>query len=223
MPSQLNRALGRGKRKGLTHREVMQKRHEKRKKKEKRDLKHKKMDLLKEYKRLCKIDTMSKKDTARRVMDIIEEINEEGMNDDKYLRAMDMLMNLHKEEEEKSVVVETTRRVTRPSVSRNLYETMYYRDFYFDRAGDNRNLFNEAENIINRINEDINEANRINNVLGDTINIEENITNVRDDIIIDNTVRDGWLRTGQGTWRRTNQPDTPDNRTIDTLPTIDDY
>ena len=219
MPSQVNRALGRGKRKGLTHHEVMQKRHEKRRKKEKRDIKHKKLDLLKEYKRLCQIDTLSKKDTARRVMNIIEEINEEGMNDDKYLRAMDMLMNLHKEEEEKSVVVETTRHVTRPSVSLNLYET-YYRDFYFDRAGDNRNLFNEAENIIN---EDINEANRINNDLGDTINIEENITNVRDDIIIDNTVRDGWERVGEGTWRRTNQPDTSDIQTTDTTSTFDDY
>ena len=144
------------------------------------------------------------------------------MNDDKYLRAMDMLMNLHKEEEEKSVVVETTRHVTRPSVSRNLYET-YYRDFYFDRAGDNRNLFNEAENIINRINEDINEANQINNDLGDIINIEENITNIRDDIIIDNTVIDGWERIGQGSWRRTEQQNTPGNQVDNTTSTPDDY
>jgi len=145
------------------------------------------------------------------------------MNDQRYLQMMDMLMNLHKEEEEKSVVVETTRHVTRPSFSRNLYETMYHRDFYFDRTGDNRHLFNEAENIIIRINEDINEANRINNDIGDTINIEENITNVRDDIIIDNTARDGWERVGEGTWRITNQPDTSDIQTTDTTSTPDDY
>ena len=221
MPSQVNRALGRGKRKGLTHHEVMQKRHEKRRKKEKREIKHKKMDLLKEYKRLCDIESLSKKDTARQVMEIVEEIKEEGMNDQRYLQMMDMLMNLHKEEEEKSVIVENTR--PRWRETRNLYETMYHRDFYFDRAGDNRNLFNEVENIIQRLNEDISGVNRINNDFGDTINTEENIINVRDDIIIDNTVRDGWERVGEGTWRRTNQPDTPNNRTIDTLPTIDDY
>ena len=204
MPSQVNRALGRGKRKGLTHREVMQKRHEKRRKKEKRELKHKKMDLLKEYKRLCDIDTLSKKDTARQVMEIVEEIKEEGINDDKYIRIMDMLMILHREEENTTSETSYHRRT-----ARNLY-VPDFRDFYFDRVGDIDRLISEAngngeENII------------INDV---TINVQENVSN---DIIIDNTVRDGWIRTGQGTWRRTNQPDTPDNRTIDTLPTIDDY
>ena len=217
MPSQLNRSLGRGKRKGLTHREVMQKRHEKRRKKEKRDLKHKKMDLLKEYKRLCKIDTMSKKDTAMQVMEIIEEIKEEGMNDQRYLQIMDMLMNLHKEEENAH---ETSyyRRTTR-----NLYETNF-RDFYFDRVGDNRNIINETRNIIDRFNRDISEANDFgeeNVIINDiNINVRENAVN---DIIIDNTVIDGWERIGQGSWRRTEQQNTPGNQVDNTTSTPDDY
>lgn len=190
MPSQLNRSLGRGKRKGLTHREVMQKRHEKRKKKEKRDLKHKKMDLLKEYKRLCKIDTMSKKDTAMQVMEITEEIKEEGMNDQRYLQIMDMLMNLHKEEENTHETSYYRR------TARNLYETNF-RDFYFDRVGDNRNIINETRNIIDRFNLDISEANDFGeeNVIINDININVR-ENAGDDIIIDNTVIDGWERIG---------------------------
>ena len=52
MPPQVNKAPGRGKKKGLTHREIMHKRHLKKKKKEKKNNKNnkdRKMKLLKEY------------------------------------------------------------------------------------------------------------------------------------------------------------------------------
>jgi hypothetical protein len=214
MPSQVNRALGRGKRKGLTHREVMQKRHEKRRKKEKRVLKHKKMNLLKEYKRLCDIESLSKKDTAMKVMEIVEEIKEEGMNDQKYLQMMDMLMNLHKEESEGHL--EETRHI-RP---RNLYNT-HFRDFYYDRVGDNLNIINEREDIIDTLNENIIRADIIINDIERNLNNTGEVINNDEEVIVDNTVRDGWERVGQGTWRRiegyTNGEDNP--RTLN----ADDY
>ena len=117
--SQVNRALGRGKRKGLTHREVMQKRHEKRRKKEKRGIKQKKMDLLNEYKRLCSLEEgQSNKSLAMSLMGIVEEINEEGMNDNRYLQIMDLLMSLHKSDEE-SALYDMSENMTR-----SLHRTM---------------------------------------------------------------------------------------------------
>lgn len=214
MPSQVNRALGRGKRKGLTHREVMQKRHEKRRKKEKRDLKHKKMDLLKEYKRLCKIDTMSKKDTAMQVMEIIEEIKEEGMNDQRYLQIMDMLMIIHREEPEEH------REENHYFTPRNLYN-MYFRDFYYDRAGDNRNIINEREDIIDNLNENIIRADVIINDIERNLNNAEEVVNNDEEVIVDNTVRDGWERVGQGTWRRIEGYINRENNPR--IPIVDDY
>ena len=214
MPSQVNRALGRGKRKGLTHREVMQKRHEKRRKKEKRDIKHKKMDLLKEYKRLCDIEPSSKKDTAMQVMEIIEEIKEEGMNDQKYLQMMDMLMNLHREEPEEHV--EEIRHL-RP---RNLYNT-HFRDFYYDRVGDNRNIINEREDIIDTLNENIIRADIIINDIERNLNNTGEVINNDEEVIVDNTVRDGWERVGQGTWRRIEGYNNGENNPR--IPIVDDY
>ena len=43
----------------------------------------------------------TKKTTARKIMDIAEDIKEEGMNDKNYLAIMDELMALHREEPEK--------------------------------------------------------------------------------------------------------------------------
>lgn len=214
MPSQVNRALGRGKRKGLTHREVMQKRHEKRRKKEKRDLKHKKMNLLKEYKRLCDIEPSSKKDTAMKVMEIIEEIKEEGMNDQKYLQMMDMLMNLHREEPEEHV---ERNHYFSP---RNLYNT-YFRDFYYDRVGDNRNIINEREDIIDTLNENIIRADIIINDIERNLNNTGEVINNDEEVIVDNTVRDGWERVGQGTWRRIEGYINGEDNQI--IPIVDDY
>lgn len=203
--SQVNRALRRGKRKGLTHQEVMQKRHEKRRNKEKRGLKQKKMDLLKEYKRLCSLEEgLSNKSLAMSLMGIVEEINEEGMNDNRYLQIMDMLMTLHKlDEEEESALYDMSVNQTR-SLHRTMRGILRYQNtsFYFDRIGD------ETQNIINELNQNIIET--------------DNLIRERSNII-DNTVRNGWIRTGIGEWQRTDRPDTGDRQTMDTLPGGDDY
>jgi len=191
MPSnyQVNRALGRGKRKGLTHQEVMQKRHEKRRKKataRTTSLKQKKMDLLKEYKRLCSLEEgLSNKSLAMSLMVIVEEINEEGMNDNHYLQIMDLLMILHKSDEE-SALYDMSENMTR-SLHRTMRGIHQHQNtaFYYDRIGD------ETQNIINELNQNIIET--------------DNLIRERSNII-DNTVRNGWIRTGQGTW------------TINTLP-----
>ena len=215
MPSQVNRALGRGKRKGLTHREVMQKRHDKKKKREKRDIKHKKMNLLKEYKRLCDIEPSSKKDTAMKVTEIIEDIKEEGrMNDHNYLQIMDMLMILHREEPEEHVDEILHLR------PRNIYNT-HFRDFYYDRVGDNLNIINEREDIIDTLNENIIRADIIINDIERNLNNTGEVINNDEEVIVDNIVRDGWERVGQGTWRRIEGYINEENNPR--IPIVDDY
>jgi len=209
--SQVNRALGRGRRKGLTHREVMQKRHEKRRKKEKRDLKQKKMDLLKEYKRLCSLEGgQSKKTLAMSLMEAVEEIKEEGMNDNRYLQIMDMLMCLHKSDEE-SAQTETRSLRTMRDIHQMYFDNRAQNtDFYYDRIGDEYQIIgDENQNIINELNANIIET--------------DNLIRDRSNIIIDNTVMNGWERIGQGTWRRTDRPDTEDNQRIITPSGGDDY
>jgi len=57
---------------------------------------------LKEYLELEKLDeSQSKKSIARQLMELVEEINDEGMNDKRYMDIMDQLMILHKQDENK--------------------------------------------------------------------------------------------------------------------------
>ncbi len=88
-----------GKKKGnLSHREIMAKRHEKKKKKEKKTSVQRKKELLEQYSELNKAHFSDKKDTSMKIMEIVEDINEnEGkMNDKHYLDIMDLLMALNK-------------------------------------------------------------------------------------------------------------------------------
>ena len=179
--SSFHRTLAKKKRSGPTHREVMEKRHAKRRKSEKKNLMTKKMKALEEYQRLSKIEYESKKTTAMNIMELVEEIKER-IPDGTYLKMMDELMALNSESERRG---EETH-----NIRRNLYET----DYYYDIVGDNRNLNNEREDIINTLNENII---RVDNIIND---IDRNISTNRN--IVDNTVRDGWRRIGQGTWMR---------------------
>jgi len=117
------------------------------------------------------------------------------------LKMMDELMAMNSESERRG---EETH-----NIRRNLYET----DYYYDIVGDNRNLNNEREDIINTLNENII---RVDNIIND---IDRNISTNRN--IVDNTVRDGWQRIGQGSWMRvenyTNieQEDNPRTRLVD--------
>ena len=82
----------------MSHAEIMDKRYLKRKKKQKREgFVGSSQYHLKEYMKLTDNEEVSKKSIARSIMDIVEEINDEGMNDKRYLDIMDQLMSLHKE------------------------------------------------------------------------------------------------------------------------------
>jgi len=117
--SSVHRCLG--KKKGnLSHREIMAKRYEKKKKKEKNNAVKKKEELLYRYSELNKAHFSDKKDTSMKIMEVVEDINENKgkMNDKHYLDIMDLLMALNK-----------GTMYTDPPVRRNL-------DFYYDTTGD---------------------------------------------------------------------------------------
>jgi hypothetical protein len=83
----------------MSHAEIMDKRYQKRKKKEKtyEGFVGSRHYHLKEYMKLTDNEEVSKKSIARSIMDIVEEINDEGMNNKRYLDIMDQLMSLHNE------------------------------------------------------------------------------------------------------------------------------
>jgi len=91
----------------ISHAEIMDKRYQKRKKKEKKENKEKIYEgfvgsrhyHLTEYMKLTENEEVSKKSVARSIMDIVEEINDEGMNNKRYLDIMDQLMSLHNEDD----------------------------------------------------------------------------------------------------------------------------
>jgi len=126
--SAVHRCLG--KKKGhLSHREIMAKRHEKKKKKEKKNSVQRKKELLEQYSELNKKYFSSRKNTSMKIMELVEDINENGgkMNDKHYLDIMDLLMALNK-----------GTMYTDPPVRRTL-------DYYYDTTGD----YYERENSIN--------------------------------------------------------------------------
>jgi len=81
----------------MSHAEIMDQRHLKRKKKEKKEKKDKYYHL-KEYMTLTDNEEITKKSVARSIMDIVEEINDQGMNEKRYLDMMNQLMSLNNEE-----------------------------------------------------------------------------------------------------------------------------
>ena len=85
----------------MSHAEIMDKRYQKRKKKEKtyEGFVGSRHYHLKEYMKLTDNEEVSKKSIARSIMDIVEEINDEGMNNKRYLDIMDQLMSLHNEDD----------------------------------------------------------------------------------------------------------------------------
>jgi len=147
MPSEVGRALGRGKKKGLTHREVMHKRHLKRKKKEKKNIMTKKMAALKEYQRLSKIEYSSKKTTAMNLMDLVEDVKER-IPDGTYLKMMDELMALNKEKETLSPIPRVHGSGQFEDDSDDDFILNHFREqYYYDRQGDRGNIYNEVNTI----------------------------------------------------------------------------
>lgn len=127
--SSVHRTLSKKNRSGPTHKEVMQRRHDRRKKKEKRFRQGEKESIIKKYMDLNKVDeTTDHKSVAMAVMELVEEIKENGrMNDNIYLKIMDQLMALNSGKE-KAEAARQERLV----------------DYYMDRNGDQANLYYES-------------------------------------------------------------------------------
>ena len=191
MPSEINRALGRGKKKGLSHKEIMHKRHLKRKKKEAKNNKNRKFALLKEYQALNKVEYSSKKDSSMAIMELVEDVKEK-IPSGVYLDIMNQLMALNKEQEILSPIPHRNSTIHGSSAFEDDSDDddfilNYFRDQYFyDRRGDMVNNIDDyyipPQNRITRVN--------------------YNDTTIREDrtIRIDTTIRGNWRRTGQGTW-----------------------
>ena len=84
----------------MSHAEIMDKRYQKRKKKEKtyESFVGDRHYHLKEYMKLTDNEELTKKSVARSIMDTVEEINDEGMNDKRYMDIMNQLMLLNNED-----------------------------------------------------------------------------------------------------------------------------
>ena len=137
MPSSslVHRTLAKKKRSGPTHREVMEKRHAKRRKNEKKNLMTKKMKTLEEYQRLSKIQYESKKTTAMKIMELVEDVKER-IPDGIYLQMMDQLMALNKETESQD---ETNSRVNEGGY----YNDININSYFIDRVGNRENIIRE--------------------------------------------------------------------------------
>lgn len=196
--SSVHRTLVKKKRSGPTHREVMEKRHAKRRKNEKKNLKSKKMEALKEYQRLSKIEYKSKKTTAMNLMELVEDIKEK-IPDGTYLQMMDQLMALNKETESQQGPTQTHHHnhgdtAFQDDSDDDDYILNYFRDYYyFDRTGNRDNI-----NI---------EANR--EIIRNTTNIIDRINNnITDSFRRAYPENDNWYRAADGAWRERN-PGTP--------------
>lgn len=102
MPGQLIR----GNRRHIqqSHNELIKKRKEKKEKKKlKKTAKKGKEYYLEEFLKLTKEEFKSEKDSAMSIMEIVEEIKDEGMNDKRYMDIMDKLMILHKSTEKETI------------------------------------------------------------------------------------------------------------------------
>ena len=102
MPGQLIR----GNRRHIqqSHNELIKKRKEKKEKKKlKKTAKKGKEYYLEEFLKLTKEEFKSEKDSAMSIMEIVEEIKDEGMNDKRYMDIMNQLMILHKSTEKETI------------------------------------------------------------------------------------------------------------------------
>jgi hypothetical protein len=93
----------RNKGKKQSHQEIIKKRNEKKQKKvssvKLSSVKSKEYHL-KEFLKLSSEEDVTKKDVAMQVMNIVEEVKDEGLNDKRYMDIMNLLMKIHKSEEQ---------------------------------------------------------------------------------------------------------------------------
>ena len=118
------------------HSEIISKRHQKKEKKKKKSIIKIKNQKLKEYLELEKLnESQEKKTTAMNLMNLIEEIKDEGMNDKRYMDIMDQLMILHKQDEKRIHALDTFNEFTQriPIINEGRYNDwrIGYRDMMF--------------------------------------------------------------------------------------------
>ena len=89
----------RNRNKKQSHQEIIKKRNEKKQRKLS-SVKSKEYHLKEFLKLSSKEDDLTKKDMVMQIMNIVEEVNEEGLNDKRYMDIMDLLMKIHKSEEQ---------------------------------------------------------------------------------------------------------------------------
>ena len=114
------------------HSDIISKRHQKKEKKKKKSIIKIKNQKLKEYLDLEKLnESQEKKTTAMNLMNLIEEIKDEGMNDKRYMDIMDQLMILHKQDGKRVHVLDTFNEFTRRTPIRYNDSRIRYRDMMF--------------------------------------------------------------------------------------------
>ena len=118
------------------HSDIISKRNEKKQKKKKKSVVKLKIQKLKEYLDLEKLnESQEKKTTAMNLMNLIEEIKDEGMNDKRYMDIMDQLMILHKQDEKRIHALDTFNEFTQrtPIINEGRYNDwrIGYRDMMF--------------------------------------------------------------------------------------------
>lgn len=198
MPSEINRTLGRGKKKGLTHREVMHKRHLKRRKKEAKNNRDKKMKLLKEYQELNKVEYSSNKDTSMAIMELVEDVKEK-IPSGVYLDIMNQLMALNKEKEiispipQGNFTVHGSPAFEDDSDDDDFILNYFREQYYYDRLGNRDNIYNRVNTIhqYHTINDQVSGLSA-----GSLITIDDPI----EPPVNNMNIRGNWRRTGQGSW-----------------------
>mgnify|MGYP005662945509 FL=1 len=97
------------------------------------------------------------KTVARKIMDLVEEINENGrMTDHSYLQIKDQLMVLNKGAENSQPANAYTRRTPEGDIEINTHDYYYEDNYIIDRVGTYREIYNrfiinaDIENHINR-------------------------------------------------------------------------
>ena len=161
-------------RKWLTHEEIMEKRHKKKNKNRIKSNSERKKELIQEYQRINKVEFSSKKNSAKVIMEIVEEVKDKGMNDKRYLDIMDNLMGLFKEGEEEE---EQLQPIRRNRMDTRIWNT--YSNILTERGRYSQNIQNE---IIDLENESGDLERAIQNSQRDLENAQRDLVNSRRDL-----------------------------------------
>ena len=156
MPRSMQRNRIRKAHQSPPHAEIIYRRNKQKAKKKKKSISKMKKQKVNEYLQLEKLDeSQSKKNIATLLMEIVEEINDKGMNDKRYMDMMDQLMILHKQDENKIRPLDTFNEFG-PRPDRNIeFNNDIIYNIPMSPRRQERNIYeiitNNIENINNRV------------------------------------------------------------------------